>query len=80
MFQFIRLVLYVFPLPGSLRPQEPSIEVDLIRVKKGDPAADQLAKALDPNLVQRRLDRGEICFAAIHEGNIISYCWMSASR
>ena len=49
MFQFIRLVLYVFPLPGSLRPQEPSIEVDLIRVKKGDPAADQLAKALDPN-------------------------------
>ena len=60
MFQFIRLVLYVFPLSWSLLPQELSIEVDLIRVKKGDPAEEQLAKALDPNLVHRRLDRGEM--------------------
>ena len=80
MFQFIRLVLYVFPLPGSVRPHEPSIEVDPIRVKKGDPAGEQLAKALDPNLVHRRLDRGEICFAAVHEGNIVSYCWMAQGK
>ncbi len=80
MFRFIRLILYAFPLPGSMAAPESSIDVDLIRVKKGDPAEDQLAKALDPDLVQRRLERGEICFAALHEGDIVSYCWMAQGK
>ncbi len=77
MFQFVRLVLYAFPLPGPSQAPEPGIEVDLIRVQKGDPAAEQVAEALNPDLANRRFDRGEICFAAVHEGKIVSYLWLA---
>jgi GNAT superfamily N-acetyltransferase len=52
----------------------------MIRVKKGDPAAEQVANALKTDVVHRRFERGEICFAAVHEGKIVSYCWMAQGK
>ena len=77
MFQFIRLVLYAFTLPGSHQTLETPIEVDIIQVKKGEPAVEKITEVLNPELAHRRLDRGEICFAAVHKGKIVSYCWFA---
>lgn len=80
MFRFVRLVLYAFSLPGSPQAPEASIDVEIIRVTKGDPAAHQVVEALNSDLVRRRLNRGETCFAAIHEGEIVSYCWLAQGK
>lgn len=80
MFRFVRLVLYARPLPGAPEVPELPADVDLIHVKKGDPAAEEVAKALDHSLAKRRFERGEVCFAALHEGKIVSYCWMAQGK
>ncbi|MFQ5912745.1 MAG: GNAT family N-acetyltransferase [Nitrospinota bacterium] len=80
MFHLVRLVLYAFPLPGSVQAPDPSVGVELIRVKKGDPAVEQVVKVLKPDLVHQRLERGEIFFGAVHEGKIVSYCWLAQGK
>ncbi len=62
MFQFVRLDLYAFPLPGRVQ------------------AAEQVGNALKADVVHRRFERGEICFAAVYEGKIVSYCWMAQGK
>ncbi len=77
MFQSIRLVLYAFTFPRSNQTLEAAIQVNIIQVKKGDPAVEKITEVLNPELVHRRLNRGEICFAAIHDEKIVSYCWFA---
>lgn len=77
MIRFHRLCLYAFPLPGTAKVPPPQLEVKFLPVRKGGPAERQVVKVLEREVAERRFERGEICFAALHKGEVVSYCWLA---
>ncbi len=77
MIYFHRLCLYAFPLQKVPSALPPRLKVEFIPVQKGDRTAEQVTKAQDQTLAEQRFDRGEICFVALHQGEVVSYCWLS---
>ncbi len=77
MIYFHRLCLYAFPLQKAPSVLPPRLKVEFIPVQKGDRTTEEVAKAQDQALAEERFDRGEICFVALHQGEVVSYCWLS---
>ena len=76
----VELGLYDFIYPGEIPVNEARIEATYEILTPESPHRPLIDEVQGERMVERRFDRGEICFVAIHEGSVVSYIWGSRGK
>ncbi len=74
-FKKVELCLYDFLYLGEIPPAEACIEVEHRIIERASPDRNLIAEIQGDYLTSERFDRGEKCFAALHQGRAVSYIW-----
>lgn len=79
-FSKVRLGLYDFVYPGSILPNEGRIEAEHHILERNSTNRHLIEEVQSEWLCAARFDRGELCFIALHQGEIVSYIWGSRGK
>ena len=79
-FNRVQLGLYDFVYPGEITTNVARIEVEYRILDRNSPDRHLIEDVQSDWLCAARFDRGEQCFIAIHNTEVISYIWASRGK
>lgn len=76
-----RALFMAKPIDGRARVPEPALRVEIGRLEPHDLAAyGRFRPRQSPRSIRRRIERGNVCYAAWHRGRIVHAAWAATGR